>query len=339
MNARRPLAIAASNSTGQWVHPDVAVDSSGLSGYRLIMVGTPYPFGNDRLENPSLRVSNDGLTWNTLAGVPDPLVAPPDDPDAHHADPDLVLAGGRAYVVYMTRNKRENRTTFSVIESDNLRDWARPRVIYEDQWGVSPAVAHRETGWSMWYVRLDVTDPSAEARLLRRDGPSLFSLGEPRTCDLTIDGWVPWHLDIIATVDGWEALVAAYPVDLDNSRTSLFHCTSADGIVFKPSRARPVIRPSRLGWDAMMVYRSSFLKSQDSYRIWYTGGSWNRRFGIGYLEGPLERLEDPGLPLGVGHRAGYLADNIVGLAKVSAKRVLRPVALSVRRRMVGRVPR
>ncbi|HDL48706.1 MAG TPA: hypothetical protein ENH33_01925 [Actinobacteria bacterium] len=322
MNARRPLNISSYDGSGQNVHPDVAQSAEGLHGFRLWMVCTPYPRGDDRLENPAIRVSNDGITWLPFPGAPDPLVVTPIDPDTHNADPDLVIVDSRLHVFFMTRNKREQHTTFSMIWSDDGRTWSEPVVVYEGTWGVSPAVAYHDGMWRMWFIVFDASNKSDQSHLVVRSGPKPTTLGDQQRCSLIIPGHVPWHLDLQRCEDGrYEALVAAYPVGSDNAHTRLFHCSSVDGLAFDLTQPKPILKPSIVGWDAMMIYRSTFVKSNGIYHIWYTGGSWNRRFGIGHVSGTLCALRPTTLPIGIRlDGASQVVDNAIGFAKYLAKR-------------------
>ena len=49
---------------------------------------TPYPYDTDTRENPSIVVSDDGLSWSVPDGLENPLVSPP--ACDHNSDPDIV---------------------------------------------------------------------------------------------------------------------------------------------------------------------------------------------------------------------------------------------------------
>lgn len=59
------------------------------------MAITPYPNGDDAFENPSLLVSQDGLSWDLPCGLRNPLDIKPgtrySDPAHYNSDPDLIL--------------------------------------------------------------------------------------------------------------------------------------------------------------------------------------------------------------------------------------------------------
>jgi hypothetical protein len=289
MNARAPLDIRGFNDSCENVHPDVLFVPEGFAGYSYWMVFTPYPSHNDRFENPTLRASHDGLTWMRIAGIPDPLVPPPEDFEEHHADPDLVLHGGQLHVVYTTWHR--GYITFSVVSSEDTINWSEPLVFHREIGGVSPACLVDRGVWHLWFVRVDPSKISC--RLFHRAGPDLITLRDERLCRLSIPAHLPWHIDVCKVENGYEALIAAFPEGTDETRTRLFHAFSHDGISFVLTREGPILEPSTFGWDNRMIYRSSFLKDPDgTYRIWYSAASWALRFGIAQVQGALDSLRE-----------------------------------------------
>jgi hypothetical protein len=307
------------------------------------MACTPYPFGADQHENPIIRVSDDGLEWKAFPGSPDPLVDAPADPRWHHADTDLVLHEGRLHVFYITTLCEGAQTVFSVTTSSDGRTWTAPTQIHRGDWGVSPAVCVDASGqWSMWYVYLDTLDVEAQSSLFRRTGHSAFSLGESLRCQLDIPGHKLWHIDVIQTEAGYEALAAAFPSSADPSVCRLFWAASRDGVEWTLRQPEPVLRPSLAGWDNRMIYRSTFLKRADgSYRVWYSAASWGMRCGIGYVEGAMPSLRPPECKAQTNtHLFDKIREDIIGLAKFAVARLLPPSAytwlLALRRRLRAR---
>lgn len=293
LNARAPLRIIGLENSWENVHPDVIHMPQPFAGYPYWMVFTPYPLLDDRVENPTIRASHDGMHWDRIPGIPDPLVSAPSNQETHHADAELLSVEDRLCVIYLTINKRTNETTFNMISCGPDLQWSKPVVIYEDVGAVSPAFQTEGDTFHVWFVRMKEKD-SSRSELLHREGPGLLSLGQETTCHLDIPGYVPWHLDVLKVETGYEALVTAFPRGTDNSRSSLFHVISEDGLEFTLSNKTAIIRPSFVGWDNRVIHRSTFLKDPDgTYRIWYSAGSWGFHFGIGLLQGSLDSLKDP----------------------------------------------
>jgi hypothetical protein len=297
MNARAPLRIL-SDDCWENVHPDILHLPQGFVGYPYWMAFTPYPGGNDRLENPTLRASHDGLSWVRIPGLSDPVIPPPEDPEAHNADPDLAFHGGRLHMVYVTSHEMVRESTFTVVSSADIVHWSPPCVIQNNTGGFSPTCVVDWNLWRLWFVRPDVQRGFSSSQLLYRQGPDFTHLGDEHLCQLDIPGHILWHIDVQRVAHGYEALAAAFPEGMDGSRTRLFHTVSADGLSFVLSRREAILKPSFFGWDNRMIYRSSFLKEPDgTYRIWYSAGSWGRHFGIGYVQGPLDNLKESDLAL------------------------------------------
>lgn len=326
MNAPVPLEIATPDGSGQTVHPDVAYCPDGFLGYKYWMACTPYPFAADRLENPVVRVSNDGLSWRLLEGCPDPLVEAPADPQGHHADTDIAIHGGTIHVVFITTRREAPETTFSVVTSTDGRNWSRPQVILEEAWAVSPSLVVDPDGrWHLWHVVHDGL-PSPRRTMIRYgSGTSPDNITMTDVCALEVPGHVIWHIDVIRTANGFEALVAAFRRGADPSRCRLFHADSGDGRRFVLSSRKALVRPTMFGWDNRMIYRSTFVKHPDgNYQVWYSAASWGMRCGIGLLEGKVGSLR-PTAPLQGGPRSPWhLPEDAIGLLKYLLSRCLPP---------------
>lgn len=317
------LKIDTPDGGGQAVHPDVVHVLGGFLSYEYWMACTPYPFGNDRLENPIIRVSNDGVNWIALPGAPDPLVPAPHDSRWHHADTDLVIHKGVLYLFFMSTNRHEPETTFSLIKTQDGIHWTPPEIIYRGDCAVSPAALVGQDGrWRLWYVWRDSYSDAQCSTLYVHTTDDPAKLGTPQMCAMAIPGYVVWHIDVSNSDQGYEALVAAFPLGLDPSRTKLFHACSTDGVEFLLTNPDPVLRPSWFGWDNRMIYRSTFVKHPDrSYHIWYSAASWGMRCGIGVLEGTLADLRAPYST----HHPSFrrlLTEDTVGIMKYAVRRIL-----------------
>lgn len=327
-----PLALSTPDGSGQAVHPDIALVPNGFLGFRYWMACTPYPFGDDRVENPIIRVSHNGIDWRCFPGSPDPIVPTPEDSDWHHADTDLVIHDEQLHLFYIATNRKTGETIFWTTVSRNAVDWTSPVEVYSGQWGVSPAVCVCKDGsWRMWYVWCDTIRDQQQSLVYRRDGSSSQSFSEPQDCSIEIPGHVVWHLDVLEVEDGYETLVTAFPRGTNPSRSRLFHASSTDGICFRLTSNQPIIRPSWSGWDNRMIYRSSFIRNPDrSYRIWYTGASWGMRCGIGVVEGAT--LSDlnymPVGPASSGPKS-KIAEDLLGFMKYVLIRFLHTRAINL----------
>lgn len=322
------MQIPTPDGSGQAVHPDVLHVPAGFLGYEYWMGCTPYPFAADRLENPIIRVSHDGLVWQPFPGAPDPLVQAPADSAWHHADTDIVLHEGTLYVFYISTNREAPGTTFSFVSTRDGRIWSAPREIYRAAWGVSPAVVVDVPGrWQLWYVVRDALARAQSSQVFSAIGSGPADWQAATVCELSIPGFVVWHLDVVPVEAGFEALVTAFPKGTDPSRSRLFLARSTDGLAFTLAGRAPLVRPRWLGWDNRMIYRSTMVVLPGGVRrIWYSGASWGMRTGIGLLEGPVGRPQRVAAPAARAHAIQALAENLSGLAKYLLYRVLPPGA-------------
>jgi len=234
------------------------------------------------------------LEWHRLPEIPDPVVLPPDNPDVHHADAELIYDSGRLHLIYLTIRRSSKEVTFNTINCKNDFQWSKPQAIHEDVGVVvSPTYQVSEGIWKEWFIRMSSSKKLVHSELVHREGYELTNLRDERVCDVEIPDHVPWHIDVLKVEGGYEVLVAAFPKKYDETRTRLFHLSSKDGLMFRPTSKSPIIIPSLFGWDNRAIYRSSFLKEQDgSYRIWYSAFSWGCHCGIGLLEGSIDSLHE-----------------------------------------------
>jgi hypothetical protein len=321
-NAASPLPISTYDGSGQAVHPCVVVTDEPFAGYRFWMALTPYPFGADRLENPCLRASHDGTSWECPRGVPDPLAAAPADRAHHASDPAIVIDGQMLHLFYRIADRATKRARIIWMSSPDARAWSPPRVAFEGQPCLSPSVLAEKDCWTMWFVDYP-PGRKDDGHVMRVQGREPWALESPRRCELTLPGYVPWHLEVRHFGRSYEALVAAFPAGKDESRTRLFHVESPDGITFAGDRARQVLSPTVLGWDNRNIYKASFSRVGPDYLIWYSAASWGRRWGIGFVRGPLDRLAAPTGAAGAGRVSiKALLEDGGGRARAMARRVV-----------------
>lgn len=324
MNARAPLSVVGTENSWENVHPDVIYVPQRFAGYPYWMVFTPYPLMNDQFENPTLRASHDGINWERIAQVPEPLVPPPNEVDRHHADPEVVYYSETLYVIYLTIRKKTDEVTLNVMNCNNDIKWTGPKTVRKDVGMVSPTIQVNGNVWHLWFIRYNMLGNSSE--LVHTQGSDLGSLEVDRRCNLVIPNHTLWHIDILKVGAGYEALAAAFPKRTDPTRTRLFHLESRDGLSFHLTRTTPLIKPSLFGWDNRMIYRSTFLKSMDGhYRIWYSASSWGRHCGIGLLQGSLNSLSQPDfVPIGrVPSYISRLPEEVSGWLKYTLNHLLR----------------
>src|SRR5262245_48855354 len=70
------LVVPTYDGSGQSVHPDVVAFPEAWNGSKIWMTMTPYPNAEVKFENPSVLVTDDGVSLENPTGVTNPIVAP-----------------------------------------------------------------------------------------------------------------------------------------------------------------------------------------------------------------------------------------------------------------------
>jgi hypothetical protein len=116
---------------------------------------------------------------------------------------------------------------------------------------------------------------------------------------LVLNGIMPWHLCVrwVDQLESWVMLTNVVGVDYDFYTTQLWAATSADGLVWTPSRRAWLVA----GEDRRLseiVYRSTFAVVGDSVRFWYSGaalaypGTGNSVLRWGAVESEIWSIRD-----------------------------------------------
>lgn len=292
MNANAPLTTPTYDTSGQVVHPDIVYVPGGWNGYAYWMAMTPYPGSADAYENPSILVSDDGLTWEVPDGLTNPLVLAP--ATGHNADPDILLVDNTLMVYYIeyTGYEDEDLTLFRVLTSSDGIAWSDPQTVFsftlgDYGYGVSPAVLYEDGTFYMWYVRNAGCDADESSVYLRTSTDGL-SWGAEQPVTLSLPGQVVWHPDVQWNGSSYVMLYAAYPDNLSCTATSLYYAESPNRVGWTATTT-PVLTPNpRGGWDARSIYRSTFLVQDTSLRIWYSAQAISGDWHVGYTAGTLD---------------------------------------------------
>lgn len=286
-NAPAPLATPTYDGSGQATHPDVVTFPGGWNGFRYWMADTPYAGGNDRLENPSILVSNDGLHWSVPPGARNPLVpAPPCD---HNNDPDMLYnaATGELWMYYLDTRRAArcgaqrnqpyyNHNYLKLIRSTDGVHWTAPVVVIdwslatEPQY-ISPTIVKRGTTFYLWAVN------SATATARTAQSTNGLSFGSSQAVNIS---YRAWHFDVEYLPDRNE-----YWMFLDYPSTPggvIRFARSADRVNWT-TYPNPALTFTSNGWDRSL-YRSSFTfdPASNQIRLWYSAHNGSNVWHIGH---------------------------------------------------------
>ena len=195
------LDIPTYDGSGQAVHPSLLVqdDVTSAGSPRFVMAFTPYTDTDDRVENPSVVVSDDGLNFREEKLGLNPLVPAPEKD--HNDDPDLFYSNGKYGLLYL-ETKRPEKQSLILLESADRIQWEK-HIIHEepldqgsDCFMLSPKYLEKDGLSYLFYVNRDAT---GGYRIEYVTGKDVYSLDFTRRNTVVVTGLkeLPWHLDII----------------------------------------------------------------------------------------------------------------------------------------------
>lgn len=259
--AKDALTITNYVGTNVNIHPKVLYFANGWNGYKYWMAYTPYP--DTAHENPCIAVSNDGITWTVPAGLTNPL----DTPDGYtNSDTHLVFREDintlelwwRVYNSANITNGYYRRTS-----TDGVT-WTAKALVYDSTGRdiLSPAIIYEDSKYKLWGVYAQ--------NIVYIESADLSSWSTYVNLDIDWVGIIPRHVDMIASDLGYEFAVMAYNVGGQTAESELYYVLQReDGTFTKPRRIIPRReKPYQLGDKG--IYRSSILKIDGMYNIYYT---------------------------------------------------------------------
>lgn len=157
-NAPAPFDLITYVGNNQIVHPKVLYFPNKFGNRKYWMAYTPYPFANDKYENPCVAYSSDGYNWTNIDG--NPL----DDPagDGYNSDTHLVYveSTGTLEIWYRYVSNYKNPPVSEIIYRQTTKNginWTEKEVVAENSSGnyvqyLSPAVIHDGKKYKVWVV-------------------------------------------------------------------------------------------------------------------------------------------------------------------------------------------
>jgi hypothetical protein len=272
VDAIRPgrLVIPTYDGSNQATHPDALLQRDASGAAHLTLVMTPYPFSNDKLENPSLLVSDDGMTFTAPPGIASPLVPPP--PYDHNNDPDLRRDPRTGdYEILYLEALRPDRQTLVALRSRDQRTWTRrDAVVYDlhrgDPFIVSPAALDAAGQTHLFYV--DTADRKLYT-MVSADGATW----DPRSATpvpIDLGAVHAWHVDALRGDGAYALLISGYADQFEHQ--DLYLATSPD-LVTWTLRPQPLLdhRDPALGatLGVESLYRSTGVVEHGTLVVWY----------------------------------------------------------------------
>ena len=270
--------IPTYDGSGVVVHPSVRFFDHGWAGYRYWMAITPYPKFNEQLENPSIVVSDDGITWTPPRGLTNPVVDSPPGTD-YNSDPHLAPGpDGLMWLIWRETSKRARGDDIIKCRcSRNGVEWgAEKRMVSvrsSEERILSPAVWWDGRQW----VMLAVDAATRPRRLTRRTAAAITGPWSEPTVSTVTPPWPTgrdaWHLDAMQIGGQVVALVNDNRSGTPRQGHLYLMVSDDGGRTFRRGTSPSTLRGG--------YYRSAMVPSVDS----------SGRLGLEVWAGSLRRVE------------------------------------------------
>lgn len=287
-NSFKPLHIDDGNGVIQGTHPKVLYFKDGFNGYKYYMVYTPYPYGNDKYENPSIVVSNDMINWSVPEGLKNPIANVPSNYKSgkvYNSDPHLVYNSDLNILecYYRFVDDTKNIVIIYRLKSKDGVNWNKKEEILKGNRFkkdyLSPSIIYDNGVYKMWYV--------FKNKVYYIESNDGVNYSNPRVINIKYyaqEKLKTWHIDVIKSDLGYEMIMVAYNDWKSRKVMSLYYTVSSDNKNYM--NAVSIIRPSNVSWDNRGLYRSSFIKDENGvYYVFYSGISKKAVRGIGLSYG------------------------------------------------------
>ena len=275
------IYVPTYDGSGETVHPDFAEAPEWWpdAGQRFLAI-TPYPGGNQAMENPSL-FQGQFDKWRLPKNGSNPVRYPR---SGHLSDPDLVFNPDAHQLWLYYRQVTDSLNVIKVLRSDNGTYWPEPAIVTQgpNHTIVSPTVVRRAAGdWLMWAVNAGGGCSNAITTVELRRSPDGLEWSEPETVELPLppSGLTPWHLEV-QWIPALEEFWAVFNgKDSHGCGTkAVYLSTSPDGVHWI-TRPDPLLVAGRIPVLKDIVYRTTFRydAATDSVTFWYSGATRNAR--------------------------------------------------------------
>ncbi|MBQ8679088.1 MAG: hypothetical protein IJ530_04925 [Treponema sp.] len=222
--------IPTYENSNQIVHPDILLQSQAP---HYVLAFTPYPNTNDKYENPSIAVSEDGIHFKEEKEGLNPLVPAPEKD--HNDDPDLSYHDGLYQLLYLETVRPDYQNLMLLTSTDRI-NWNKEILHSEplknggkDGFMLSPAIVYKENECFLFAVKKDFTEGNS---LFATKGNSLKSIVFENEVKLNLSGvskeFQPWHVDVFKDdKDGYVMLLCMVsPYSSKKKKYALFVATS-----------------------------------------------------------------------------------------------------------------
>ena len=287
-NSKYKLDLKSEFGDVEAYHPKIIQFENKWNGYYYWLTYTPYPNSDEQKENPYVVASNDLINWEAPQGLKNPIDdVLGDEKEKYNSDSHLVYNNDLDRLECYWRYVNDVDNTVTIYRRNTLDgvNWTEKEVVaYSDNRKekdfVAPAIIYEDGKYKIWYVgkNLVITYAEAEVNDKNWNDVKTIKLEYPKKIK-------PWHLDIIKTDEGYEMLLMAFENWEKRGIASLYHTVSKDNNVWE--KCTEIIKPSSKTnyWDNRGIYRSSMIKKDGMYYVFYSASNKKNIKGIGIMYG------------------------------------------------------
>ncbi len=269
-NANAKSKINLKNYLGNYqnIHPKVLYFEGGWNGHKYWMAYTPYPLGQTAHENPCIAYSDDMVNWYAPLSNVNPL--DPQPSFGYNSDTHLVYRTDLNHIEVWWRAFDTSTSAayyYRRISADGIT-WTPKELLWaasdrsEDI--VSPAIIFEDNKYKLWGVHV------VSREVVYMESVTAKNWTTPVVVPMDWTKVTPWHLDVIRTEKGLEFIICAYGPGGGTSKADLYYVLlKLNGETTKP---RMILKRgnSPTDFDNVSIYRSSVLKKEGVYYIFYS---------------------------------------------------------------------
>lgn len=281
-NAKTPLNIPTYDGSGQTTHPSVLYFPNGWNGYKYWMCHTPYPFGDNQKENPSISASNDNVTW--VDPAPNPIAPLPAD-KGFQSDGNIFMRGNTMEMWWRATTNIDGTLVTEIFRKTTTDgvNWSPIELLFDNRnWNVvrSPAVRYMNGKYCMWYD----TDINGVYYIKYAESVDGKNWTNDRILDIEIKvgNQYMWHLDILFDQGKYEMVIVTEEQFGDNA---IYYTSSLDNVSY--SKPIMIMQPTKGSGnhDGNKLYKPSMIKVDGDYNLYYGSISEVGEFRVGLSKG------------------------------------------------------
>ncbi len=282
------LNIPTYDGSGEVVHPDI-IEMSSAFQYKYYLAFTPYPYPDNKKENPSILVSNNGYDFIEQVNGMNPIVNEPQV--GYNNDPDFIYDKfNQEFLLTYQETVLNDCQKIVFLKSKDGVEWREVGQIDQNHYGsdiddfsVSPTLV--QTDSSIYLFIVNLSSSTDKINFLMSDNGEDWDYNDKHTINFNASNdFQPWHIDIVTGDNKYYMLISGYYNDW--SHQDLYLATSED-LLNWDFQQEPIIKHSEVPYNLRSMYRSTGLVQNDSLAIWFSYIDNDTKYRMAFQKVPL----------------------------------------------------